>query len=143
MGAGTILVCLAPARSAMRPPKKGLRHSMPLLRLAEPFDHLDWLFEVKPGGSRALAHVDGHRCDLVSRNGHVQALAAPCESSRTSSKAHEAVINGEIVCLDARGRSNFKSLLFRHQWPCFYTFDLLAVDGEDVREWPLWSGSDG
>jgi bifunctional non-homologous end joining protein LigD len=47
------------------------------------------------------------------------------------------VIDGEIVCLDARGRSNSKSLLFRREWPYFYAFDLLEVDGEDLREWPL------
>jgi hypothetical protein len=47
------------------------------------------------------------------------------------------VIDGEIVCLDARGRINFKSLLFRREWPYFYAFNLLAVDGEDLREWPL------
>jgi bifunctional non-homologous end joining protein LigD len=54
-----------------------------------------------------------------------------------AAKAHDAVIDGEIVCLDAGGRSNFKSLLFRREWPYFYAFDLLAVDGEDLREWPL------
>ena len=47
------------------------------------------------------------------------------------------MIDGEIVCLDGRGRSNFTSLLFRREWPYFYAFDLLAVDGEDLREWPL------
>jgi ATP-dependent DNA ligase len=36
-----------------------------------------------------------------------------------------------------RPRSNFKSLLFRREWPYFYAFDLLAVDGEDLRQWPL------
>jgi bifunctional non-homologous end joining protein LigD len=54
-----------------------------------------------------------------------------------SKKAHEALIDGELVGLDAQGRSNFKSLLFRREWPYFYAFDLLAVDGEDLREWPL------
>ena len=52
-------------------------------------------------------------------------------------KAHDAVIDGEIVCLNARGRSNFKSLLFRREWPYFYAFDLLTVDGEFLGEWPL------
>jgi bifunctional non-homologous end joining protein LigD len=52
-------------------------------------------------------------------------------------RAHDAIIDGEIVCLDRQGRSNFKSLLFRREWPYFYAFDLLAVDGEDLREWPL------
>jgi ATP-dependent DNA ligase len=42
--------------------------------------------------------------------------------------------------LDAQGRSNFKSLLFRREWAYFYAFDLLAVDGEDLREW-LWSNA--
>jgi bifunctional non-homologous end joining protein LigD len=39
-------------------------------------------------------------------------------------------------CLDRRGLSNF-NLLFRRDGPYFYAFDLLAVDGEDLREWPL------
>jgi ATP-dependent DNA ligase len=44
---------------------------MRLLRIPEPFDHLDFIFEPKLDGFRALAHVRGHRCELVSRNGHV------------------------------------------------------------------------
>jgi ATP-dependent DNA ligase len=44
---------------------------MPLVRLADPFDHPDWLFELKHDGFRALAHVTGHRCQLVSRRGVV------------------------------------------------------------------------
>jgi ATP-dependent DNA ligase len=34
-------------------------------------DHQDFLYEVKHDGFRALAHVEGPRCELVSRNGHV------------------------------------------------------------------------
>jgi hypothetical protein len=49
----------------------------------------------------------------------------------------DSSIDGEIVCLDARGRSNFKSLLFRRDRPFLYAFDLLEVDGEDLRELPL------
>ena len=64
-------------------------------------------------------------------------------NSRTQSKAHEALIDGEIVCLDARGRSNFKSLLFRREWPYFYAFDLLAMDGRTCASGRWWSGSDG
>jgi ATP-dependent DNA ligase len=110
---------------------------MPLLRLAQPFDHPDWLFEVKHDGFRALAHIDGHHCHLVSRNGHTfKHWPQLCELAHAT-KAHNAVIDGEIVCLDRRGRSNFKNLLFRRDWPFFYAFDLLAVDGEDRREWPV------
>jgi bifunctional non-homologous end joining protein LigD len=111
---------------------------MPLVRLREPFDHTDWLFEVKHDGFRALAHIDGHRCELRSRNGHTfKNWPQLCEELAHAMKAHDAVLDGEIVCLDARGRSNFKNLLYRRDWPYFYAFDLLAVDGEDLREWPL------
>jgi ATP-dependent DNA ligase len=41
---------------------------MPLVRLPEPFDHPDWLFEIKYDGFRALAHITGHQCELRSRN---------------------------------------------------------------------------
>jgi ATP-dependent DNA ligase len=44
---------------------------MRLLRVPEPFDHPDFVFEPKIHGFRALAHIEGHRCSLVSRNGHV------------------------------------------------------------------------
>jgi ATP-dependent DNA ligase len=43
---------------------------MRLLRIPEPFDHPDFIFEPKLDGLRALAHARGHRCELVSRNGH-------------------------------------------------------------------------
>src|SRR5687767_16012320 len=90
----------------------------------EPFDHPDWLFEVKHDGFRALAHIDGHHCDLVSRNGHAfKHWPQLCEELAHAAKAHDAVLDGEIVCLDARGHSNFKSLLFRQEWPYFYAFD--------------------
>jgi len=42
---------------------------MRLLRMSEPFDHPEFLFEPKNDGFRALAHVRGAHCDLISRNG--------------------------------------------------------------------------
>ena len=44
---------------------------MRLLRIAQPFDHPEFIFEPKIDGFRALAYVRGHHCELVSRNGHV------------------------------------------------------------------------
>jgi ATP-dependent DNA ligase len=43
---------------------------MRLLRIPEPFDHADFVFEPKLDGYRAMAHIRGHHCELVSRNGH-------------------------------------------------------------------------
>jgi ATP-dependent DNA ligase len=43
---------------------------MRLLRIHEPFDHADFVFEPKLDGFRALAHIDRHRASLISRNGN-------------------------------------------------------------------------
>jgi ATP-dependent DNA ligase len=40
---------------------------MPLASLHAPFDHPDWIFELKYDGCRALAYVDSGECRLVSR----------------------------------------------------------------------------
>ena len=71
-GAGTIGSMPAPSTPPLRARLQtpAALRPMPLLRLPEPFDHPDWLSEVKHDGFRALAHVDGHHCTLVSRNGH-------------------------------------------------------------------------
>ena len=43
---------------------------MPLLRRPSPFDHPDWVFELKYDGFRSLAVIRAGRCELISRNGH-------------------------------------------------------------------------
>lgn len=48
-----------------------------------------------------------------------------------------AVLDGEIICSDRHGRSNFYSLMFRRDWPHFYAFDVLSIDGENLRDWLL------
>jgi ATP-dependent DNA ligase len=35
------------------------------------------------------------------------------------------------------GRTHFKNLLFRREWPHFYAFDVLSIDGEDLTGLPL------
>jgi bifunctional non-homologous end joining protein LigD len=88
--------------------------------------------------SGALAIVEGHRCRLVSRRGHIFAkFGLLAEEIAHSLKATTAVLDGEIVCLERDGRSHFYKLLFRRDWPYFLAFDLLSADGEDLRERPL------
>jgi bifunctional non-homologous end joining protein LigD len=111
---------------------------MPLIRLKEPFDHPDWLFELKHDGFRALAIVEGHRCTLMSRRGYVfKQFPQLAEELAHTVKAHHAVLDGEVVALRPDGSSDFYSLLFRRQWPHYYAFDLLRLDGDDLRGLPL------
>jgi len=52
-------------------------------------------------------------------------------------RARYAVLDGEVCCLQPDGKSDFYTLLFRRDWPYFYAFDLLELDGEDLRQRPL------
>jgi bifunctional non-homologous end joining protein LigD len=111
---------------------------MPLVRIPEPFDHPDWLYEIKHDGFRALAVIEGHHCRLVSRRGHVLARWDQLTTEIAHSvRAHDAILDGELVCLDADGRSNFHRLLFRRDWPFYYAFDVLSVGRENVQDRPL------
>ncbi len=73
-------------------------------------------------------------CQLISRNGH--AFAAFAELGGSISLAlptvGKAVLDGEIVCVDRKGRPQFKDLLFHKGNPCFFAFDLLH-NGKDRR----------
>jgi hypothetical protein len=51
--------------------------------------------------------------------------------------AQDAVLDGEIVCLDKTGTSQFRNLRFRRGEPRYYAFDLLYCIGEDLRYLPL------
>ncbi len=111
---------------------------MRLKRQKEAFDHPDWLFEVKFDGFRALAYLEEGRCQLVSRNKNT---FAGFEALRRWFAQHlqvdNAVLDGELVCLDDQGRSLFYPLLFRRQQPCYCAFDLLWLNGRDLRPLPL------
>jgi bifunctional non-homologous end joining protein LigD len=52
-------------------------------------------------------------------------------------KVKSAVLDGELVCLDSEGRSVFNELLLRRGCPIFYAFDLLYLNGQDLRQLPL------
>ncbi len=43
------------------------------------------------------------------------------------------MLDGEIVCLDPEGKTQFRDLLFRRGEPRFYSFDLLWCEGADLR----------
>ncbi|HSK11068.1 MAG TPA: hypothetical protein VK911_15910, partial [Vicinamibacterales bacterium] len=104
----------------------------------QPFNDPAWLWELKLDGFRALAYIEAGAGRLVSRNGHTYRSFAPlCAAILSEVKAGEAILDGEIVCLDAEGRSLFNPLLFCRRRPVFAVFDLLWVNGEDLRGLPL------
>jgi bifunctional non-homologous end joining protein LigD len=106
---------------------------MPLFRKPLPFDHPEWVFELKYDGFRALAVIQNGRTQFVSRNGHPFNSFTELRKSVVSPYQGKTVLDGEIVCLDRRGRPQFRDLLFHRGEPCFFAFDLLMSDGKDLR----------
>jgi len=109
-----------------------------LARLHAPFDHPDCLFELKYDGFRALAYVDHGQVRMVSRKGNVhKSFSALCNAVGAELAGRAAVLDGEIVYLDDDGRPQFYSLLRRRGPQRFAAFDLLWLDGRDLRMLPL------
>jgi bifunctional non-homologous end joining protein LigD len=107
---------------------------MPLQKRCVPFDGSDWVFELKYDGFRALARVDHGRTQLISRNGNTFASFQELQQNIGASLPNDSVVlDGEIVCLDRKGRPRFNDLLFRRGDPCFFVFDVLFVNGQDMR----------
>jgi len=65
------------------------------------------------------------------------AFDALCVSLAAALPVGEAILDGEIVHLGSDGRPRFYPLLRRRGDPRFYTFDLLWLDGQDLRALPL------
>ena len=106
---------------------------MPLSRKPAPFDHPDWIFELKYDGFRSLAIIHNGRCELISRNGHPFNSFDALRKELKSPYQGKTVFDGEIVCLDKRGKPQFRDLLFHRGVPSFFAFDMLMVDGDDLR----------
>ena len=99
-----------------------------------------WLHEIKHDGFRVVARKDGDRVRLYSRPGKgltyrftqiVEALGRL--------RSHSCIIDGEAVCCDDNGMASFDRIRYRrHDASVFlYAFDLIEIDGEDMRREPF------
>lgn len=105
-----------------------------VIRRPHPFNHTDWLFEIKHDGFRCVAYIEHGRCRLVSRNGNEFKSFTPLNLAIADElKDHAVVLDGEIVCLDAEGKSQFYDLFFHRGDARLCAFDLLWCDGENLQ----------
>jgi bifunctional non-homologous end joining protein LigD len=108
-----------------------------LARSLEPFNDPAWLFELKHDGFRSLAYLEDGRCRLVSRHKNVYKSFETLRNALAGLRAESAILDGEIVCLDQDGCSQFKELLYRRGRAVFFAFDLVWLNGVDLRQTPL------
>jgi bifunctional non-homologous end joining protein LigD len=111
---------------------------MPLARLQAPFDLDGWIFEPKLDGFRALAYVEDGTCRLVSRNRNAfKTFEELSKAIALELRGRSAILDGEIVRSGKDGHPLFYELMRRRGPFCFYAFDLLWLDGRDLRALPL------
>ncbi|MDP9237212.1 MAG: non-homologous end-joining DNA ligase [Chloroflexota bacterium] len=139
------------ARKAPFPDAKTLRPMLATL-VEAPFSRPGWLFEPKLDGVRTLAFVRDGKVELRSRRGNPMTVQYP-EVVRTleTQDVETAVFDGEIVAINEHGAPDFQELQPRinlskpaeveraaAEVPAYcYVFDLLYVNGYDLRQVPL------
>jgi bifunctional non-homologous end joining protein LigD len=101
----------------------------------------DWSYEVKWDGYRAQAVKNGAKVTLASRNlKNITEQYPRIAHAAAGVLAKTAVLDGEIVALDADGHPSFQALhhaAFEGTSLVFYAFDLLHLDGRDLTPAPL------
>ena len=111
---------------------------MALFRRPDIFSHPDWIFEIKHDGFRSLAYVQAEHARLLSRRGNqYKSFGELGGWIGRHLKIENAVLDGEIACLDSDGRSQYNELIHRRGDPHFYSFDILWLNGRDLRDLPL------
>lgn len=107
----------------------------------EPFDHPDWIFEVKWDGYRAVAEIRDDDVSLYSRNliSFDRKFFSITEALRKL--RFDAVLDGEIVVVDDEGCPDFQRLQHYQDSGSghllYYVFDLLYFRGHDLTALPL------
>ncbi|WQO43430.1 non-homologous end-joining DNA ligase [Sinorhizobium meliloti] len=107
----------------------------------------DWAFEVKWDGYRMAVHIETGRVKILTRGGYnwTERFPAIADDARRLA-VKTAILDGEAVVLDDQGRSDFGMLqralgrlpsAVEAGAIVLYAFDLLYLDGRDLRRLPL------
>jgi bifunctional non-homologous end joining protein LigD len=102
----------------------------------------DWVHEIKYDGYRLLLAIGAGKARAYTRSGLDWADKFPAIAGAVAKlKIKSALIDGEAVVLDEKGRSRFQliqgSFKAKSAALVFYAFDLLEADGEDLSRLPL------
>ncbi len=107
----------------------------------KPFDHGNWIFEIKWDGYRAVADLSKKQPFFYSRNGisFLSKFSSVAEDFRQ--QKHRMILDGEIVAYDENGKPSFQLLQQIGDNPelalTYQVFDLLWLNGHSTEELPL------
>ncbi len=131
---------LSKARTATQP--SAMKPQLATIASAAP-EGDDWLHEIKLDGYRLIGVIDNGSVTLLTRNGHdwtdrFKSVAAAMERLPID----QAIVDGEVVVLDARGISDFGALQnafrgYTRRPFTYFLFDIPYAQGCDLRNTPL------
>jgi bifunctional non-homologous end joining protein LigD len=129
-----------PAKAA-RPRLSFIEFQMPELA-SKPPAGAEWIHEIKYDGYRTEIVFDGGKARAYTRRGYDWSERYPSIVEAVEKlPAKSAIIDGEAVVLGAMGRPDFQALERelgkRPSKIIYYAFDLLQLDGRDLRQRPL------
>ena len=103
-----------------------------------------WVYELKYDGYRSLSFIEDGKARLLTRNGedYTRKFAAAAQALAAFAGGRAMVLDGEMVVADRDGRPDFQALQSYIKNPTgkqlqYMIFDVLALDGEDLRALPL------
>jgi len=99
-----------------------------------------WLHEIKHDGFRVIARKDDKRVRLYSRPGNDLTHRFPLiVETLVRVRSRSCIIDGEAVACDDHGMPSFERIRYRqHDADVFlYAFDLIELNGDDLRRDPL------
>ncbi|RJQ53853.1 MAG: hypothetical protein C4526_05975 [Nitrospiraceae bacterium] len=109
--------------------------------IKKPFDHQDWIFEMKWDGYRAIAEIRNGDVSLYSRNRISLNQKFSPITDALRKLGFDAVLDGEIVIVDDQGHPDFQMLQdYRKSGTghlLYYVFDLLYFRGHNLTDLPL------
>ena len=123
--------------------------AMPVLRFIEPClpsladrppSGANWIHEIKHDGYRLMARRDPVGVRLITRRGNDWSDRYPLVVEAVNHlNVRSCLIDGEVVCCDERGVARFDVLRRRRNEATafLYAFDLLELDGADLRREPI------
>jgi bifunctional non-homologous end joining protein LigD len=104
----------------------------------DPFNDPACLFEPKYDGYRGLLYVTRQGCHFRSKRGNLlERFQELCYLVREQLPVKEAILDGEVVALDADGRQNLQALSTGSGNLHYAAFDALWMNGRDLRGLPL------
>lgn len=105
-----------------------------------PFSRPGWFFEVKWDGFRAIAKTETGSASLRSRTNKPFTPPFTLITDQLRGLSRDSILDGEIVMLYEDGKADFEALRrrsTRNRVLVYYIFDLLFIDGYDIRTLPL------